>query len=125
MKKEYCSSDVAKVGFSMLIEIKKLGVWYSSTKKYLLKLKLEKFDAILPLEELVLLKFLKDSLLNEGSVQLFDYRHYTIPHIIIRLPKWRKFFKPNLSRKIPYPHLRTAALYTKIMLNANIIEAVL
>ena len=110
----------------MLVEIKRFGRYSSSTKKYSYKTKVEKFDSILRLQDLIYLKFLKGSLLLEASFRLFDYRIHTIPHIIIRVPKWRKFFNPRLiSTTIPYTHLRAGALYTKITLNANIIEAIL
>ena len=108
----------------LLITCKRLQN-YSLTKKYLFKVKRKRSrTTVLSLEGLCYLRILNGSVLNRISLLVLNYTQFIIPHVIIRIPRWRRYFKPKLSRKIPF-HLAVEALYTKLILNSRFLESTL
>lgn len=115
---------VADTAIPLVFIWKRLQNDFTPTKKYSCVVKRKRSKSVLSLEGLCYLRILNGCVLDRITLLILNYTQFLIPHIVIRIPKWRRYFKPKLSRKIPF-HLAMEALYTKLDFNSRFLESTL
>ena len=124
-RQKYPDDSIVNVPYIVIVKWKRLGWPYSATKKLRYFLKIKSFGKVLSLEETCHLHILRRTgdLLTNLKVKMFNYSQFPIPHKLIRITGWRKYYKPSLTSTTIPKQLRKDLLCTKILANCKTFEA--